>query len=75
MCGEILNRHGHLRKAELSNLEVSAHTFLPCSGNGGTQAIEDAISLATCLQIAGKSNVPWAVNVHNKLRYVLSAAR
>ena len=48
----------------------SAHTFLPSSGNGGTQAIEDAISLATCLQIAGKSNISWAVHVHNKLRYV-----
>lgn len=28
----------------------SAHTFLPSSGNGGTQAVEDAISLTTCLQ-------------------------
>lgn len=31
---------------------------------------QDAISLATCLQIAGKSKVPLAVKVHNKLRYV-----
>lgn len=49
----------------------SAHTFLPSSGNGGTQAIEDAISFATCLQIAGKSSVPWAVKVHNKLRFAI----
>lgn len=48
----------------------AAHTFLPSSGNGGTQGMEDAISLAACLRIAGKDNVPWATRVHNKLRYV-----
>lgn len=47
----------------------AAHTFLPSSGNGATQGIEDAISLATCLQLAGKDNLPWATQVHNKLRY------
>lgn len=48
----------------------AAHTFLPSSGNGATQGMEDAISLAACLQIAGKDNVPWATRVHNKLRFV-----
>lgn len=48
----------------------AAHTFLPSSGNGATQGMEDAISLATCLQIAGKDNVHWATRVHNKLRFV-----
>lgn len=47
----------------------SAHTFLPASGNGGTQAMEDGVSLAACLQIGGKSNIPIAVRVHNKLRF------
>ncbi|KAH8655895.1 putative monooxygenase [Xylariales sp. PMI_506] len=47
----------------------SAHTFLPSSGNGATQAIEDAISLATCLQIGGSSNISWATKIHNKLRF------
>jgi 2-polyprenyl-6-methoxyphenol hydroxylase-like FAD-dependent oxidoreductase len=46
----------------------SAHTFLPSSGNGATQAMEDAISLATCLQIGGKSSINWATKIHNKLR-------
>jgi 2-polyprenyl-6-methoxyphenol hydroxylase-like FAD-dependent oxidoreductase len=46
----------------------SAHTFLPSSGNGATQAMEDAISLATCLQIGGKSNISLATKVHTKLR-------
>ncbi|KAJ5659885.1 hypothetical protein N7507_006336 [Penicillium longicatenatum] len=48
----------------------TAHTFLPSSGNGATQGMEDAVSLATCLQVAGKDNVHWATRVHNKLRFV-----
>lgn len=47
----------------------TAHTFLPSSGNGGTQAIEDAVSLATCVAIAGKDRVPDATRVHNLLRF------
>lgn len=47
----------------------SAHTFLPSSGDGANQAMEDAISLASCLHVGGKSNIGWAVKIHNKLRY------
>ncbi|KAJ8124993.1 hypothetical protein O1611_g8647 [Lasiodiplodia mahajangana] len=47
----------------------SAHSFLPTSGNGATQACEDALSLATCLRIAGKGNEAIATRVHNKLRF------
>ena len=48
----------------------AAHTFLPSSGNGGTQAIEDAVSLAACISKAGsKQNVPDATRVHNLLRF------
>ncbi|KAL3703093.1 hypothetical protein TMatcc_010281 [Talaromyces marneffei ATCC 18224] len=47
----------------------SAHTFLPSSGSGATQAMEDAISLATCLEIGGKRNVTIATKIHNKLRF------
>ena len=46
----------------------AAHTFLPSSGNGATQALEDGPSIATCLQLAGKSQIPLALKVHNKLR-------
>ena len=46
----------------------SAHSLLPTSGNGATQAMEDGFSIATCLQLGGKSNIPWATRVHNKLR-------
>jgi len=50
----------------------AAHTFVPSSGNGATQAIEDALSLSSCLQLGGKSNIPLAVRVHVKLRFVLN---
>ncbi|KAJ5088739.1 hypothetical protein N7456_012355 [Penicillium angulare] len=46
----------------------AAHTFFPSSGNGATQGMEDAVSLAACLQLGGKDNVHWATRVHNKLR-------
>ena len=46
----------------------AAHTFLPSSGNGATQAMEDGISLSSCLQLAGRDQIPLAARVHNKLR-------
>ncbi|KAI1093234.1 FAD/NAD(P)-binding domain-containing protein [Rostrohypoxylon terebratum] len=48
----------------------AAHSFLPASGNGATQAIEDAVSLATCLQLGGKQNVPEAVRTHVRFRFI-----
>ena len=48
----------------------AAHPFLPTSASGGTMAMEDAYSLATCLQIGGKDGIPLATKVHNHLRYV-----
>ena len=52
----------------------AAHTFLPQSGNGGTQALEDAVSLGTCIALAvaegdGKQNLSDATRVHNLLRF------
>lgn len=46
----------------------AAHTFHPASGNGATQAMEDAISLAACVALSGKDNIPRATRVHNLLR-------
>ncbi|OQO06807.1 hypothetical protein B0A48_08595 [Cryoendolithus antarcticus] len=48
----------------------SAHTFLPASGNGATQAIEDAITLASCLQLAGKDNIPDGIEAHTRYRFI-----
>jgi len=48
----------------------SAHSFTPTSGNGATQAIEDAITLATCLEMgACARNAPLAAKVYNLLRF------
>lgn len=47
----------------------AAHTFLPTSGNGGTQALEDAVSLAACVAMAQRQRVPDATRVHNLLRF------
>ena len=48
----------------------SAHSFLPTSANGATQAMEDGISIAACLRLAGKHNIPLATRVHAQLRSV-----
>ena len=49
----------------------AAHAFLPSSGSGATQALEDAISLAACLTIGERNNIAISTKVHNKLRQVL----
>lgn len=55
--------------ARLLRLGDLAHPFLPTAGNGAISAIEDAISIAQCLKLGGKQNVPLASKVHNVLRY------
>ncbi|KAI1414819.1 FAD/NAD(P)-binding domain-containing protein [Hypoxylon sp. FL1857] len=47
----------------------SAHSFLPTSGNGATQSLEDASSLPECLRMVGKEDVGIATKVHELLRY------
>lgn len=49
----------------------AAHAALPSSGQGGTQAIEDAATLAICLELAGKEDVALALSVTEKLRYYI----
>ncbi|KAK5136524.1 hypothetical protein LTR08_002868 [Meristemomyces frigidus] len=52
----------------------AAHSFLPASGNGATQAIEDAVSLAACLHLGGsKDKVPEAVEAHIRFRFTRNA--
>ena len=54
--------------ARVIQIGDAAHSFLPASGNGATQAIEDAVSLASCLQIGGKENVAQSVRTHIRFR-------
>ncbi|KAI7542473.1 monooxygenase [Hortaea werneckii] len=46
----------------------AAHTLLPNSGFGASMAIEDAVTIATCLQKAGKDSIETAVKTHALLR-------
>lgn len=54
--------------ARVIQIGDAAHSYLPSSGNGATQAIEDAVSLASCLQIGGKENIPTSVRAHIRFR-------
>lgn len=54
--------------ARVVQIGDAAHSYLPASGNGATQAIEDAISIASCLQVGGKEKIPQSVRVHIRFR-------
>lgn len=47
----------------------AGHAFLPTSGSGATQAMEDAISLGQCLRAAGRHAVGEPTRVHAALRF------
>ncbi|KAF8854879.1 FAD/NAD(P)-binding domain-containing protein [Acephala macrosclerotiorum] len=59
--------------ARVIQIGDSAHSFLPASGSGATQAIEDAITLASCLQKGGKECIPESVRAHIRLRFIRTA--
>lgn len=46
----------------------AAHPFLPTSGQGAGQAIEDCATVAICLELAGKNRVPLGLQVCERLR-------
>lgn len=46
----------------------AAHPNVPSSAFGAGAAIEDGVTIATCLQLAGR-NVPLATAVHSRLRF------
>lgn len=59
-------------KGRVVQIGDAAHAFLPTSVNGGTQALEDAVSLPCCLRMAidqkGLDGIATATRVHNTLR-------
>ncbi|TKX24398.1 FAD-binding domain-containing protein 16 [Elsinoe australis] len=59
--------------ARVVQIGDSAHSFLPASGNGATQAIEDAVTIASCLEIGGKENIPQSVRTHVRFRFIRNA--
>ena len=50
------------------------HTYLPTSGQGAGQSIEDAATVAIALELAGRNNVKNGLMAAEKLRYVLASA-
>ena len=55
-------------KARILLLGDAAHPFLPTSAQGATQAMEDGVTIAACLKLAGRDNIPAAVRTHQDLR-------
>ncbi|KIY48801.1 FAD/NAD(P)-binding domain-containing protein [Fistulina hepatica ATCC 64428] len=56
-------------KGRVAQIGDAAHTFIPTSGSGATMAMEDAHTIAVCLQLAGKDNISLATHVFNRLRF------
>ncbi|KAG1767550.1 monooxygenase [Suillus occidentalis] len=47
----------------------AAHPFLPSSGQGASQAVEDGLTLAITLRLAGKDNIPLGTRTWESIRY------
>ena len=56
-------------KARIALIGDAAHPFLPTSIQGASQAMEDGATLAVCLELAGKKDIPLALRVFEKIRY------
>lgn len=56
-------------KNRIALIGDAAHPFLPTSVQGASQAMEDGVTLAACLEIAGRNKVTEAMRVYEKIRY------
>lgn len=56
-------------KGRLALIGDAAHPFLPTSIQGASQAMEDGVTLAVTLALAGKGVVPDAVRGYERIRY------
>ncbi|KUI67141.1 6-hydroxynicotinate 3-monooxygenase [Cytospora mali] len=56
-------------KNRIALIGDAAHPFLPTSIQGASQAMEDGVTLAACLDIAGKKKLTEAMRVYEKIRY------
>ncbi|KAF8588349.1 monooxygenase [Ramaria rubella] len=59
------------KDARLALIGDAAHPFLPTSIQGASQAVEDGVTLAVLLKLAGKENIPVAVRAFEKIRQLL----
>lgn len=46
----------------------AAHPFLPTSVQGASQAMEDGVTIAACVEKAGKSRIPQALQAFQDIR-------
>lgn len=46
----------------------AAHPFLPTSVQGASQAMEDGVTIALCVQKAGKGKIPEALRTFQEIR-------
>lgn len=56
-------------KGRIALIGDAAHPFLPTSIQGASQAMEDGVTLAACLDVAGKDKVTEGMRVYEKIRY------
>jgi 2-polyprenyl-6-methoxyphenol hydroxylase-like FAD-dependent oxidoreductase len=56
-------------QARIALIGDAAHPFLPTSVQGASQAIEDGVTIAVCLQKGGKDSVQESVRVYQAIRY------
>ncbi|PSN72188.1 putative monooxygenase [Corynespora cassiicola Philippines] len=56
-------------KRRIALIGDAAHPFLPTSIQGASQSMEDGATIAVCLGLAGKSDVPEAIRAYEKIRY------
>ncbi|KAH8703358.1 hypothetical protein BGW36DRAFT_457652 [Talaromyces proteolyticus] len=67
-----LHREWTSRGGRVVQVGDAAHSTIPASVSGGTLAIEDAVTLAACLQLScagGPSGGPLGTRIYNLLRY------
>jgi 2-polyprenyl-6-methoxyphenol hydroxylase-like FAD-dependent oxidoreductase len=55
-------------KGRMMVIGDAAHPFLPTTGQGASQSIEDGAVVAICLEKAGKERVPLGLRTFEKLR-------
>ncbi|KAK6820190.1 hypothetical protein RU639_007483 [Aspergillus parasiticus] len=62
------------KRGRMIVLGDAAHPMLPSTGQGASQAIEDAAVFAICLELGTKMNVPLSIRATEKIRYARATA-
>ncbi|KIW16557.1 hypothetical protein PV08_03745 [Exophiala spinifera] len=57
------------KRGRIALIGDAAHPFLPTSIQGASQAIEDGVTIAVCLEKAGRDSVVEALRTYEAIRY------